>query len=336
MKKKLLTTAITTAVAATILVPCQVSAKESGYKFLERYGNTKVTAGSYTFKYEKDGSISIKKGSGSVKKASAEGHDAAVSSKDMYYFKDNVLMKYTLKSGKIEKVKTFNKTPAHNEMDEDIGYCVSACSGNSIYITSDSFADWKYSTYSYNTGNGKTKKLFDGAIFKTKGNYAVADMHYRTDMSPTSYNIYKLTSDGAKKICTLSKSSYGVYTFNGKYYCSTVIENYNGGRIRRGSKITSCSFDGKNLKTIKELKGNADLLHFYKDKIYFIEHFDDNNNNSYGKLCELGKDGKGYRVLANKINVFDLEKIENGKIYYSDGSTRHSVDIKTGKISKVK
>jgi len=338
---KSIATALTTIVAASVIIPCSgltVSAKDSGYQILERYGNNKVTAGSYTYKLDKKGKLSISSKGGTAKTAALKPgiDDIAVSSKDLYYFRDNILMRYTVKSGKNEKIKTFSDKPKNGDSGDKVGYFLSASYGDSIYITSESFADWECNTYLFKPGSGKTKKLFNGAVHKTCGKYIIADMEYRTDVSPTTYDLYKITSDGVKKVRNLSKSSYGVYISGGKYFYSTVTEDYSGKKTKRGSKIMVCDADGKNAKTIKELKGNAEFLHFYKDKIYFIEHSEDSSGDYTGRLCELGKDGKGFRVISSKISVFDLDKISGGKVYYGDGSSNYSVDIKTGKISKAK
>lgn len=336
MKDKILSTVITTVIAASVMVP--VSAKETGYKSIDPYVNTKVTAGSYTIKIDKKGSIKIKKDGGKFKKTSVkiENEAAAVGSSDLYYFKDNVLMKYTLKSGKTEKIKTFNATPENEESGDKIGYTVSACSGDAIYISSDNFADWEYNTYLYKPENGKTKKLFKGKIAETNGKYIIADMHYRSDVSPTTYNLYKITANGTKKIKTLSKASYGIYIEDGKYIYSSLKDDGSGDTITYGSKIISCDANGKNAKTLKELKGNAEFLHLYNGKIYFIEHSEDSSGDYFGRLCELGKDGKGFRVICNNVNTFDISKISGGRAYYEDNSVNYSVDLKTGKVSKAK
>ena len=335
MKDKILSTVITTVIAASVMVP--VSAKDTGYQTLSPYDNTKVTAGSYTLKMDKKGNINIKKDSGKFKKTALKtGGTAAAGSSDLYYFKDNVLMRYILKSGKSEKVKTFNDTPKNNENDDKIGYYVSACSGDAIYISSDNFADWEYNTFLYKPENGKTKKLFKGKIDMVNGKYIIADMHYRSDVSPTTYNLYKITANGTKKIKTLSKASYGIHIEDGKYFYSTLKDDGRGDTITYGSKIISCDANGKNAKTLKELDGSAEFLHFSNDKIYFVEHSEDSNKEYCGKLCELGKDGTGYRVISDKVDAFDIEKVTGNFIYYGDGTANYSVNITTGEISKVK
>ena len=89
MKDKILSTVITTVIAASVMVP--VSAKDTGYQTLSPYGNTKVTAGSYTIKVDQKGCIKIKKDGGKFKKSSLKtgGETVAAGSSDLYYFKDN-------------------------------------------------------------------------------------------------------------------------------------------------------------------------------------------------------------------------------------------------------
>lgn len=337
MKVKFIATAMTTAVAASVLIPLTVSAKETGYQVLDRYENNKVTAGSYTYNLDKKGKLTISsKGKAAKALPVKSSNDIAVSSRDLYYLRDNVLMKYTLKSGKSEKIKTFNNKPKNDESGDKVSFFLSGCSGNSIFITSECFDDWECNTYLFKAGSSKAKKIFNGSVYKICGNYVIGDMEYRTDVSPTSYNLYKITSNGVKKIKTLSKSSYGINISGGKYVYSTVTEDYSGKKPKRGSKITVCSSDGSGAKTIKELKGNAEFLHLYNGKIYFIEHSEDSSGDYFGRLCELGKDGKGFRVICNNVNTFDISKISGGRAYYGDNSVNYSVDLKTGKVSKAK
>lgn len=119
----------------------------------------------------------------------------------IYYMKDNhILYKYSLKTDKNYKLKSFSQTGLIAP-----SYYISAVYNGNIYITKGDIEQLRLFTYVYNLESGTYKRAkSDCSISFKKGAYCIARKEYRTDASPYSLSIYKFTDSGMTKIRLLT------------------------------------------------------------------------------------------------------------------------------------
>ena len=204
-------------VSVSVFLPQTVFAKSSKYSKIfkkQDYKIATVKKGKYTFRYF-SGKVFIVKADGTNQSTPLD-YGAYTNGKTAIYISDGKLMKYTLSDGKSKKLKTLPKGKSRSEYD---GYDIKMIYGNNFYVTRTSFDDWEYVTYAYNMSKKTIKKQIKGKIIAIKGKYVLAQMAYKSDVSPYKLNLYKITSKGIKKVKTLSSLSYlGTFVGNKLYY----------------------------------------------------------------------------------------------------------------------
>ena len=258
------------AIVAVFSVKAQ--AKSSGYIQLFTGYNEEEIVGSGDYSFQKKGEeVYIKApGESDWTKTPLNGYEGAFSNgREAYFMSDNELSKYIFSDKSVEVLKEVPK------VKEDSAYSVSAMSGDFIFILRSSFDAWENRTFSYNIGTKKLKNEFAGEISSISGNYVVGIMGYKTDISPSVFNLYKLTSTGLKKKKRLTKSALSVRVIKKKLY----YLQYKDYKMDRGT-LYCCSLSGsgkKKLGTFKDKDGSM---------IYMVK--------VTSKKCVLNIGGKKY------------------------------------------
>lgn len=238
-----------------------VYAADSGYQLLfssEESYNTVVKTGSYSVKYENDSYYYKKTGSSeSYKKLPFQYRTSLYSNgKQVFYTKGAYLMKYIFSSGKAKKVK---KLPKNHS---DTSFYVSTMYGNLLYLTRSSFDGWEYRTFSYNISTKKLKDEFVGTITTVEDRYAYVDLEFRTDVSPTSYMIYRLSKNGIKKLRKLSSSCNSPVIVSGKLYYMEYPDKKKEGNITyylmSKGIFYRCGLDGKGKKKLGTFQSKSE------------------------------------------------------------------------------
>lgn len=247
----------------------------SGYKQLIDYDGNKtvIKNGKYYFKIDKSSQnllISTKRNSG-YKKTPIVSYGSFGNGKQAFYIYKNTLYKYTYASRTKSKLK---KLPVKG----DVYYYISSIYGNQIFITKDSFYQWKHWTYSYNINTKKFKKVTSNCTITARsGNYAVGQNEYRTDVGAYPITLYKIKNSGLSKVKKLT--SFGrsaTFAGNKLYYV-----HYSNKYMRKAT-LYRCNRNGTNRKAIKTFTASQ------KYDVVLI-------TNITSKSCDVYKDGKNYR-----------------------------------------
>ena len=242
------------------------------FAFAERDGENEIAKkGKYYFKYnynDQSVSMSTKKNSGYEK--TPMSYNCFANQKQAYYIKRNVLYKYEFASRKETKLKKIKTTG-------DEYYYISMIYGKQIYVTMDSFDQWKFNTYLYNVSTGKWKKVQeDCAIRVRRGNNVLADKDYQTDVSAHPLKLFKISGNGLKKVKTLSQYALGYNVINGTIYYTV----YTDSSMKTGS-LYRCKIDGTKAKKIFNFSTEEQY-----GQVYIL--------NITAKNCSFMKDGKEY------------------------------------------
>lgn len=171
--------------------------------------------------------------------------------KQVYYIDrtGKVLYQYNLKTKKAKKIKRIVSA------SKELYVSISAVRGSKLYLSCGGEATWRYDTYIYSTSKKKViKKIKDCSIVAIKGNYAVSEPAYRTDVSGSPLILYKFTSSGLKKIKKLSDYGWGCKFIGNKLYYTNYpvkkeMSDYTYYLMNK-VELYRCSANGKGSKKI--------------------------------------------------------------------------------------
>lgn len=169
--------------------------------------------------------------------------------KQAYYIDigDNALYQFTFSSKKEKRLKKLSSKgyPAWD---------ISTIYGGKIYITKGSFDEWSYHTYAYKISSGSFKRIKKNCcIINRSGKYVIAEKEYRSDVSPYTVTLYKITNDGLKKIKTLTKSGFGARKVGKKWYYVSYPDVTEMGVSMNRAVIYKCNLDGTGKAKVAEL-----------------------------------------------------------------------------------
>lgn len=157
-----------------------------------------------------------------------------------FYTSGGVLYSYDFVAGDGYKVKSLGKDSSG----------IGAVYGDNVYINYSSFDKWKYWTRVYNT---KTKKLSSSLgnfmLTDSYGKYAASCDNYRTDVGGVQTTLYKLTSNGVKKVKQLAKHGQAVSFVAGKLYYTKGSDS-----ALRQAALYRCNLDGSSAKKLGSWK----------------------------------------------------------------------------------
>ena len=156
-----------------------------------------------------------------------------------FYVRRNVLYKYVFSSRRETKVKTL---PASG----DQFYRISTVYGRRIFLTKESFDQWKFWTYTFDMKTAKFKRVMSNCnITDRYGKYVVAANEYRSDVSPYRISLYKIIPAGLTKVKKLSSYGFKEGFINGKLYYSS----YPRGSVGN-TTLYRCNPNGSNRKKL--------------------------------------------------------------------------------------
>lgn len=283
-QKSFLLFAICLLLCAGIFGKKSLNAEAADYKQILTGASTIEKSGKYYLKIQ-NGSyyVSKKKSSGYKKTPIAER--AFSNGKQVYYIKENVLYKYVLSSKKNTKLKKFKKV-------NDDYYFISTIYGSQIFVTRGSFDAWKYWTYMYDTKTGKTTKVLSNCDLVARyGKYVVGEKEYRTDVSPDTCTLYKITSKGLSKIRTLTSYGKNATFVGGKLYYTAYSDIYM-------DKATLYRCDAKTGKSEVKLGSFRASEKYTGIYIYDIT----------SKNCTVYKDNKAYRYTYKTKKLREISQ----------------------------
>lgn len=146
----------------------------------------------------------------------AESYNTYSNGKYKVYIQDEKLYQKTISTG---KVKVLTKLGKLYDKNDDVSVSISAYYGGNFYIYRGSFNNWNHKTYYYNLKSGKLKLASDKcSIEVAQGKYAIVTPDFRTDVSPASLYLYKLTKSGMKKVKLLTKHGFSSTIIGSKVY----------------------------------------------------------------------------------------------------------------------
>ncbi len=261
----------------SILSPyCGIKAEAaSGYKEIANYNSNKkiIKNGKYYFKYDSSNRyflMSTKKNSG-YKKTPIRSYNAYGNGKQAFYIRDGLLCKYTYASRKETRLKKLS-------VKGDESFHISTIYGNQIFLTKNSFYQWKHWTYTYNIKTKKFRHAVSRCTITTRsGKYVLGQNEYRTDISPYPITLYKIKSSGLSKVKKLTNLGTSG-TFIGKKIYYVQYQN----KLMSKATLYRCDLSGSNKKAIQTFKTSS-------------KYGEVSVSNITSKSCDVYKNGKMYR-----------------------------------------
>jgi hypothetical protein len=264
-------------------------------------GNKCVKKGKYYLKGQ-DGVVYISKNKKSGYKKTSVPYTYAIfaNSKQAYYMYENVLYKITFSNRRVTKLKDFNKIIEKERKEyeknynyyEESSFSLDKVYKNKIYITRGSFIDWEYDTYVYSIKN-KTFKCIKKycTIVDSYKEYCICQKEYKTDVSPYTLSIYKITSSGMKKVKELGEYVFGVKRIKGTiYYVS--YSNYD---MKKGT-LYRCKYDGTHKEKLGTFAASGEYGYVYV-----------NVSDITSKSCTYVADGKNYKYVYSKKKSYSID-----------------------------
>ena len=151
----------------------------------------------------------------------------------------HVLYKYTPNINKTYRMKVLPGKV--DSCTGDFRYNVSYVYGCRVFLTISD--EWPDATYVYNAATKKIAKMISksgtsGTIELTHGKYFVTKDNYHSDVTPSSFSIWKITSKGAVRITTLTK-----YGFSGRFFFHGNALYYARSTNSSGKDLILCKYD---------------------------------------------------------------------------------------------
>lgn len=171
------------------------------------------------------------------------------------------------------------------------GWTISAVYGKTIYLTRSSFEEWRLKTYIFNTSTGTLKWKKNNCTIESRyKQYALARNEYKSDVSPSKWGLYKVSSNGdIQFLKTLGTSISSAKFAGGKiYYGKYTSKDMNKVTIYR------CETNGsgvKNLGTISFSSSSYDMVMPYG----FTSTY-----------CKVYHDGKEYKYTYSTKKLTKL------------------------------
>ena len=272
------------AAALLWLLPGTVQAASEYKELFTDYRKTEDSAGSMRFRRNsKTYQISYWNAAGQAWVSLDTRGSVFCNGTDAYYVGagsgTNEVCLYHLSSqtGEKEALKTLKlkSYPTH----ETDSYNVDAVYGSQVFVTRSSFYEWRYQTYQYRTDAKTWKKVLNkGYIYSRKGKYVLVDRDFRSDVSPSCHLLYKITSDGLKKVKKLAEYCHTAAFAGNKLFYSSYAKRSSMKKVT----IYRCKYTGSGRKKIGTISASG------KYSMVIPYEF----TSTY---CKVSMNGKNYR-----------------------------------------
>lgn len=298
--------------------------KTATYKQIQYNSSSKY--GKYYFQYKSVSGgyklcVSTKKNSGykTLNAVSIKySNDVWTDGKVLFFVNDkNVLCKYTIKSGKLKRIRKLKASGMGNEYEFTVDYIY----GNNILLScymADGVYTYKY--YNYNLKTKKLKKLdYNNKVITYSGKYFVGgervtkDEYKNVDYGShlgdiVKYTVWKMSDNGPMKVRVLTSKSISGMDYDCVYIGSKLY--YVVGKYNKTTKTHTLVYYRCNRDGSKKVKLGSSSVKAYGDYLW-----------RYQSVMEITSRGSSVYVVYGYKN-FRGEVAERGSMYKYNFKTK--------------